>query len=76
MSNMDPTATTLAKVSIFVYILKCTVMNKERELTIHILLWAGNFSLNHRVQTGSGAQPVSYPTGNRSFFPAVKVASS
>jgi hypothetical protein len=24
---------------------------------------AGNFSLHHRVQIGSGAQPVSYPMG-------------
>jgi hypothetical protein len=26
---------------------------------------AENFSLHHRVQTGSGAHPASYPTGTR-----------
>jgi hypothetical protein len=33
---------------------------------------AGNFSLNHRVQKGSGAQPASYPMGTRGSFPGVK----
>jgi hypothetical protein len=27
-----------------------------------------NFSLRHRVQTGSGAHPASYPMGTRDFF--------
>jgi hypothetical protein len=30
---------------------------------------AGNFSLHHRVQNGSGAHPASYPLGTRCFFP-------
>jgi hypothetical protein len=30
---------------------------------------AGNFSLHHRVQNGSGAHPASYPMGTRGFFP-------
>jgi hypothetical protein len=29
---------------------------------------AGNFSPHHRVQTGSGAHPASYPAGTRSSF--------
>jgi hypothetical protein len=29
---------------------------------------AGNFSLHHRVQYGSGAHPASYPVGTRSSF--------
>jgi hypothetical protein len=29
---------------------------------------SGNFSLHHRVQTGSGAHPASYPMGTRSSF--------
>jgi hypothetical protein len=33
---------------------------------------AGNFSLHHRVQTGSGAHQASYPVGNRGSFPGVK----
>jgi hypothetical protein len=32
---------------------------------------AGNFSLHHRVQTGSGAHPVCYPMGTRGSFPGV-----
>jgi hypothetical protein len=33
---------------------------------------AGNFSLHHRVQTGSEAHPASYPLGIRVSFPGVK----
>jgi hypothetical protein len=33
---------------------------------------AGNFSLRHRVQTGSGAHPVSYPMGTGGSFSGVK----
>jgi hypothetical protein len=35
---------------------------------------AGNFSLHHRVQTGSGAQPASYPVSTRDSFPGGKEA--
>jgi hypothetical protein len=37
---------------------------------------AGNFSLNHRVQNGSEAHPVSYPMGTRSSFPGGKAAGA
>jgi hypothetical protein len=30
---------------------------------------AGNFSLHHRVQNGSGAHPASYPMGTKGSFP-------
>jgi hypothetical protein len=33
---------------------------------------AGNFSLYHRVQNGSGAHPASYLIGIRGSFPGVK----
>jgi hypothetical protein len=33
---------------------------------------AGNFSLHHRVHTGSGAHPASYPMGTRGSFPGIK----
>jgi hypothetical protein len=33
---------------------------------------AGNFSLHHRVQNGSGAHRASYPRGTRGLFPGVK----
>jgi hypothetical protein len=33
---------------------------------------AGNFSLRHRVQNGSGAHPPSYPVDTKGSFPEVK----
>jgi hypothetical protein len=33
---------------------------------------ARNFSLNHRVQNGSGVHPASYPVGTRGSSPEVK----
>jgi hypothetical protein len=33
---------------------------------------AGNFSLHHRVQSGSEAHPASYPMGTRGSFPGGK----
>jgi hypothetical protein len=33
---------------------------------------AGNFSLHHRIQNGAGAQPASYPMGNRGSLPGGK----
>jgi hypothetical protein len=35
---------------------------------------AGNFSLHHRVQTGSGAHPASNPMGTGGSFPGGKAA--
>jgi len=34
---------------------------------------AWNFSLRHRLQTGSGAHTTSYAMGTRGFFPWVKL---
>jgi hypothetical protein len=36
---------------------------------VRVLAGAGNFSLHHRVQTGSVAHPASYPMGTRGSFP-------
>jgi hypothetical protein len=36
----------------------------------------GNFSLHHRVQTGSGAHPASYSVGTSGSFPGGKAAGS
>jgi hypothetical protein len=35
---------------------------------------AGNFTLHHRVQTGSGTHPASYAVGIRVSFPVGKAA--
>jgi hypothetical protein len=37
---------------------------------------AGNFSLHHRVQNGSGDHPASYPMGNGGSFPGSKTAEA
>jgi len=37
---------------------------------------AGNFSLLHRVQTGSEARPASYPMGTGGSFPGGKAAGA
>jgi len=37
---------------------------------------AGNFSLRHRDQTGSGAHPASYPMGMGGCFPGIKAAGA
>jgi hypothetical protein len=37
---------------------------------------AGNFSLHHRVQNGSGAHPASYSTGIKGSFPGGKAAGA
>jgi hypothetical protein len=37
---------------------------------------AGNFSLHHCVQNGSGAHPASYPMGTRDSFPGGKAAGA
>jgi len=41
-----------------------------------ILAGAGNFSLHHRVQNGSGTHPVTYPTGTGGSFPEGKAAGA
>jgi hypothetical protein len=37
---------------------------------------AGNFSLHHRVQNGSGTHPAAYPMGTRGSFPRGKAAGA
>jgi hypothetical protein len=36
---------------------------------VRVTTGPGNFSLHHRVQTGSGAHAASYPMGTRGSFP-------
>jgi hypothetical protein len=37
---------------------------------------AGNFSLHHRFQNGSGAHPASYPMGTGGSFPGGKATGA
>jgi hypothetical protein len=46
----------------------------DRGSRFRFLAEAWNFSLYHRVQNGSGAQPASYPMGTRGSFPGIKAA--
>jgi hypothetical protein len=45
-------------------------------LGVLVTAGAGKFSLHHRVLTGSGARPVSYPMGTRGSFPEGKADGS
>jgi hypothetical protein len=47
---------------------------EDRVFRVRLPAGAGNFSLHHRVQNGSGAHPASYPMGTRDSFPAGKAA--
>jgi hypothetical protein len=42
--------------------------------SVQFLVGAGNFSLHHHVQNGSGAHPASYPMGTRGSFLGGKAA--
>jgi hypothetical protein len=48
----------------------------DRGSRVRFLAGAGNFSLHHRVQTGSVAHPTSYPMGNRGSYPGSKAAGA
>jgi hypothetical protein len=45
-------------------------------LTTSTCQQAGNFSLHHRVQSGSQAQTAPYPIGKRGSFPGGKAAGA
>jgi hypothetical protein len=46
----------------------------DRGSRVRLPARAGNFSLHHRVQNGSGAHPASYPMGTSDSFPGGKAA--
>jgi hypothetical protein len=48
----------------------------DRMIGIRFPAVAGNFSLRHRVQAGSGAHPASYPMGTGGSFPGGKTAGA
>jgi hypothetical protein len=48
----------------------------DRGSRVRFAAGAGNFSLHHRVQTGSGTHPASYPMGIRESFPGGKAAGA
>jgi hypothetical protein len=48
----------------------------DRGSRVRFSAGAGNFSLHHRVQNGSGARQASYPTGTRGSFPGDKAAGA
>jgi hypothetical protein len=45
-------------------------------LVVRVPVGTRNFSLNHCVQTGSGAHPASYPIGTRGSIPGGKEAGA
>jgi hypothetical protein len=48
----------------------------DRMIQVRFPACAGNFSLWHRVQTGSGVQSASYPTGTGGSFPGNKATGA
>jgi hypothetical protein len=48
----------------------------DRGSRVRLPAGAGNFSLHHRVQNGSGVHPASYPMGTRGSFPGGKAAGA
>jgi len=46
----------------------------DRMIGVRIPAGAGNFSLRHRVQTGSGVHPAFYTMDTESSFPGGKAA--
>jgi hypothetical protein len=46
----------------------------DRGYRVRFPAGAGKFSLHHRVQNGSGAEPAHYPMGTRGSFPWGKAA--
>jgi hypothetical protein len=46
----------------------------DRGSRVRFLAGAGNFSLHHCLQNGSGAHPASYLIGTRGSFPGGKAA--
>jgi hypothetical protein len=48
----------------------------DRGCRVRFPAGAGNFSLHHSVQNGSGAYPASYPMGIRGSFPGGKAAGA
>jgi hypothetical protein len=48
----------------------------DRMFGVRFPVRAGNFSLRHYVQTGSGAHPASYPMGTEGSFHGGKAAEA
>jgi hypothetical protein len=48
----------------------------DRGYRVRFPAGAGNFSLHHRVQNGSGAHQASYPMGTTGSFPGGKAAGA
>jgi hypothetical protein len=48
----------------------------DRTIGVRFPVGAGNCSLRHRVQTGSGAHPASYPMGIGNSFTGSKAAGA
>jgi hypothetical protein len=48
----------------------------DRDSKVRFPVGAGNFSLHHHVQNGSGAHPASYPMGTRGAFPGGKATGA
>jgi hypothetical protein len=69
----------LVLIQFFIYIsvsIKLSYGLDDRCSRVRFPAGAGNFSLYHRVQNGSGAQPASYPMYTRGSFFGAKTAGA
>jgi hypothetical protein len=66
------TATWTVPVDLFMHNIIIQDGLDDRDSRVRFPAEAGNFSLHHRVQNGSGAHPASYPMGTRGSFPGAK----
>jgi hypothetical protein len=48
----------------------------DRSSRVRLTARAGNFSLHHHVQNGSGTHPASHPMGTRGSSPVSKAAGA
>jgi hypothetical protein len=48
----------------------------DRMIGVRVPAGCGNFSLRHRVQTGSGSRPASYPMDTGGSFPGSKATGA
>jgi hypothetical protein len=60
----------------FVFSRDSSYVLDDRDSKVRFPAGAGNFSLHHRVQNGSGAHPASYSMGSRGSFPGDKAAGA
>jgi hypothetical protein len=69
----------ILKIHVWISVCKGTALGygqDNRGSRVRFPAGAGNFSLHHRIQNGSGAHPASYTMDTRGSFPGSKAAGA